>query len=66
MEHYISEIHGWTTTNKLKLNGVKTVLIILSSAFNRQDVNVEHFQVETVAISPALSVSNLGVVFVAN
>ena len=48
--------------NKLKLNEDKTEIIILSSPFNQQDINVEHIQVGTAAISPALSVRNLGVV----
>ena len=51
------------TTNKLKLNGDNTELIILLPPFNRQDTNVEHIQVGTSTISPVLSVRSLGVVF---
>jgi len=46
------------TTNKLKGE-----LIIQSSLFDRQDIYIDHIQVETDTISPSLSVHNLGVVF---
>jgi hypothetical protein len=63
LERCLVEIQAWMTKNKLKLNEDKTEIIILSSPFNRQEINVEHIQVGTAAISPALSVRNLGVIF---
>ena len=60
MERRIVELRGWITTNKLKLNGDKRDLfLILSSPFNRQDINVEHIQIGSAAIRPASSVCNL-------
>ena len=44
MERCIVEGQAWITTNRLKLNGDKTKLIIPSSPFNRQEIDVEHIQ----------------------
>jgi len=38
----IVEIQTWITTNKLKLNGDKTELIILSLPFSGQNINFEY------------------------
>ena len=61
MERWIVEIQAWRTANKL--NGDKIELIIPSSPFICQDINVKHIQVRTVTIRPSLSVHNMGVVF---
>jgi len=61
MKRCIVEIETWMNTNKL--NGDKRELIILSSPFNCQHINVEHIQVGTTAISSALCVCNVGVVY---
>ena len=59
MEHRLVETQTWMTKNKLKLNEDKTEIIILSSPFDCQDINVEHIQLGTAATSPALCVHNL-------
>jgi len=51
------------TAKKMKLNGDKPELIILSPSFNRQGINDEYAQVGNAAISSDLLVCNRGFVY---
>ena len=49
--------------NKLKLNGDKTEIVLLSSQFNRREVHIDNIQIGDVDITPSSSARNLGFIF---
>ena len=63
LECCITEIQQWMTVNKLKLNGDKTDIILLSSSFHRGEIFSDNIQVSGVEICPASAARNLGVIF---
>ena len=63
LERCIIEIQDWMKFNKLKLNGDKTEIVLLSSQFNRREVHIDNIQIGDVDIKPSSSARNLGVIF---
>ena len=50
LEKCIIEIQDWMKFNKLKLNGDKTEIVLLSSQFNRREVHIDNIQIGDVDI----------------
>ena len=63
LECCIAEIQQWMTVNKLKLNGDKTEIILLSSSFHRGETFSDNIQVGGVEIRPSSAARKLGVIF---
>ena len=63
LEWRIAEIQPWMTVKKLKLNGDKTEIILLSSSFHRGEIFSDNIQVSGVGIFPDSFARNLGVIF---
>ena len=65
LEKCITYIKSWMTTNKLKLNGEKTEIIILSDKTKNCPIDLNHLNCagEEISIPSANVVRNLGVYF---
>ena len=68
LEKCITDIKNWVTTNKLKLNGEKTEIIILSNKSKNVPIDLNHLNYagEEISIPSANVVRNLGVYFDSN
>ena len=62
METCVGEIDWWMVSNKLKLNGDKTKLLIIN-ARHRPCPPIDHIEVSNFKIQPSETVSNIGVTF---
>ena len=59
--HAISRIQAWMTTNKLMLNGDKTLIIVFSTPRHSVSCNLNSTNIDGHDIVP--TVKNLGVIF---
>ena len=68
LEKCITDIKNWMTTNKVKLNGEKTEIMILSNKSKTFPIDLNHlnFAGEEISIPSANVVRNLGVYFDSN
>ena len=68
LEKCIADIKNWMTTNKLKLNGEKTEIIILSNKSKNFPIDLNHLNCagEEILIPSANVVRNLGFFFDSN
>ena len=64
LQHCVSPIKSWMTSNKLKLNDDKTEVMFIASKFYQNSINLTDFAVDDVIIHPSESVRNIGVFFV--
>ena len=62
METCVREIDSWMVSNKLKLNGDKTELLIIN-ARHHPCPPIDHIDVSKFKIQPSETVSNIGVTF---
>ena len=62
IETCVGEIDWWMVSNKLKLNGDKTKLLIIN-AHHRPCPPIDHIEVSNFKIQPSETVSNIGVTF---
>ena len=62
IESCVKEIDSWMLCNKLKLNGDKTELLVLS-AHHRPRPSIDHLHVSNECIQPSTSARNIGVIF---
>ena len=63
IEACVAEIQSWMITNKLMLNGDKTLIIVLSAPRHSVSCNVNHGNIDGHEIVPAKTVKILGVIF---
>ena len=63
VEACVAEIKSWMITNKLMLNGDKTVIIVFSAPRHSVSCDVNHINIDGHDIVPAKNVKNLGVIF---
>ena len=61
LEKCISDIQSWMVMNKLQLNGSKTELVVLTSAYFTKHSSDFHLKIDKDLISPSDSAKNLGV-----
>ena len=63
IEACVAEIKSWMITNKLILNGDKTVIIVFSAPRHSVSCDVNRINIDGHDIVPAKTVKNLGVMF---
>ena len=63
IEACVAVMISWMITNKLMLNGDKTVIIVFSAPRHSVSCDVNHINIDGHDIVPAKTVKNLGVIF---
>ena len=63
MEQCVAAVKTWMNSVKLKLNDEKTEVILISSPHFSKQISSLNFKAGNTAVTPALSVRNLGVIF---
>ena len=63
IEACVAVMLSWMITNKLMLNGDKTLIIVFSAPRHSVSCDVNHINIDGHDIIPAKTVKNLGVIF---
>jgi hypothetical protein len=59
----VSDIKLWMNAKKLKLNDDKTEILLLSTPYYKNKLNISEFKVDSTVVTPASAARNIGVMF---
>ena len=63
MQHCVSRVKAWMTSNKLKLNDDKTEVLFICNQFYHSSLSVDEFMIDDTSIKPGKYARNIGAMF---